>query len=177
VRKAYERQQNLTEALDKHALEIENLNAIVGAIVNENALQTAAVSSELTKLHDVGAKLVKCLGELDPRNKGIVRQLAHQLVHGTKEEETLADIMTDLDRAKANLSLRVQLANVGLTRMVHDTVVVNVEVIDRIDRLLAAVFRESHGLKLASLVKEAIPQCHCNSGIDLSICCVWYLTS
>ena len=123
--------------------------------------------AELTKLRAVGAKLVKCLRELDPGNKGMVRQLAHQLVHGTKEEETLADIMTDLDRAKVNLSLRVQLANVGLTRMVHDTVLANVEVINRIDRLLAEVFRESHGLRLAGLLKDTIPQGSCNGAISL----------
>jgi hypothetical protein len=167
VRKAYERHQHLTEALDKHTLEIENINAIVRTIVDEDALQTAAVSSELTKLHAVGAKLLKCLRELDPGNKGIVRQLAHQLVHGTKEEETLANIMTDLDRVKADLSLRVQLANVGLTRMVHDTVLANVEVINRIDRLLAEVFRESHGLKLAGLLRDTIPQGSCNGVINL----------
>jgi hypothetical protein len=161
VRKAYERHQNLAEVLDKHALEIENINAIVRAIVDEDALQTAVVTSELEKLHAIGAKLVNCLEELDPRNKGKVRQLAHQLVHGTKEEETLADIMRSLDRAKADLSLRVQLANVGLTRMVHDTVLANVEVISLIDRLLAEVFRESHGLKLAGLLKDMVLQGSC----------------
>jgi hypothetical protein len=161
VRKAYERHQNLAEVLDKHALEIENINAIVRAIVDEDALQTAVVTSELEKLHAIGAKLVNCLEELDPRNKGKVRQLAHQLVHGTKEEETLAYIMRSLDRAKADLILRVQLANVGLTRMVHDTVLANVEVISRIDRLLAEVFRESHGLKLAGLLKDMVLQGSC----------------
>lgn len=158
LRKAYERHQNLTEVLDKHTLEIENINAILHAIASEDALQTAVVAFELTKLHVVGSKLVECLKELDSGNKGVVRQLAHQLIHGTKEEETLADIMTNLDRAKANLSLRVQLANVGLTRMVHDTVLANVEVIHRIDLLLAEVFTESHGLKLVSLLKNMIPQ-------------------
>jgi hypothetical protein len=56
----------------------------------------------------------------------------------------------------------VQLANVGLTRMVHDTVLANVEVINRIDRLLTVVFGESHGLKLAGLLKDNIPQGSCN---------------
>jgi hypothetical protein len=161
MRKAYERHQNLTAALDKYVLEIDSVNAIVSTIVDEDALQTASVASELTKLCTVGTKLMKCLKELDPGDKGIVRQLAHQLVHGTKEEETLADIMRSLDRAKADLSLRVQLANVGLTRMVHDTVLANVEVISRIDRLLAEVFRESHGLKLAGLLKDMVLQGSC----------------
>jgi hypothetical protein len=158
VRKAHERQQNLTAALDKHTLEIESINAIVHAIFDEDALQTAAVASELTKVHAVGAKLLKCLNKLDPRNKGMVRQLAHQFVHGTKEEETLTDIMTDLDRAKSNLSLQVHLANVGLTRLVRDTVLANVEVINRIDHLLSDVFGGSQGLKLAGLLNDAIPQ-------------------
>jgi hypothetical protein len=167
VRNAYERHHNLTAALDKHALEIETINLLVRTIDDEDALQTAVVNSELTRLHNVGVKLVRCLRELDPGNKGMVRQLAHQLVHGTKDEETLADIMKDLDRAKANLSLRVQLANVGLTRMVHDTVLANVEVINRIDRLLTVAFGESHGLKLAGLLKDNIPQGSCNSIVKL----------
>jgi hypothetical protein len=154
VRKAYERHQNLTAVLDKHALEIETINTLVFTIKNENALQTAVVIAELDKLYAVGVKLVRCLEELDSGKKGIVRQLAHQLVHGTKDEETLADIMRDLDRAKADLSLRVQLANVGLTRIVHDTVLANFEVINRMDRLLAGVFRKNHGLKLAGLLKD-----------------------
>jgi hypothetical protein len=174
VRKAYERHHDLTAVLDKHALEIETINVLIRTIDDEDALQTAVVNSELTKLHAVGAKLVRCLRELDPGNKGRVRQLAHQLVRGTKDEETLADIMKDLDRAKANLSLRVQLANVGLTRMVHDTVLANVEVINRIDRLLAVVFRESHGLKLSGLLKDRIPQGSCNGVIKLLLL---YITS
>jgi hypothetical protein len=161
VRKAYERHQNLTAVLDKHALEIETINTLVIIIEKENALQTAVVIAELDKLYAVGVKLVRCLEELDSGKKGIVRQLAHQLVHGTKDEETLADIMRDLDRAKADLSLRVQLANVGLTRIVHDTVLANFEVINRMDRLLAGVFRKNHGLKLAGLLKDMDIQGSC----------------
>ena len=154
VRKAYDRHQNLTATLDKHALEIETINTLVCLIKNENALQTAVVITELDKLYAVGVKLVRCLEELDSGKKGIVRQLTHQLMHGGKDEETLANIMRDLDRAKGDLSIRVQLANVGLTRMVHDTVLANFDVINRMDSLLAGVFGKSHGLKLAGLLKD-----------------------
>jgi hypothetical protein len=47
-------------------------------------------------------------------------------VHGSKDEKTLADIMNELTRAKSNLSLRLQVANVGLTRTVENTIVANV---------------------------------------------------
>jgi len=158
LRKAHERHQDLVETLDEHSLEIENVNSIVRAIVQENALQTAVVVAELTKLHTVGAKLVKCLEELDPGDKGTVRRLAHQLVHGSKDEKKLADIMTELDRAKAALSLRVQFANVGLTSIVHGTVLANAETVGRIDRQLADVLKQTHGLKLAKLIEDMASQ-------------------
>jgi hypothetical protein len=176
VRKAYDRHQNQNEVLDQASLDLESINAIVQAIVDEDALQTPAVAAELTKICALGNKLVNCLKELDPGNKSAVRRIAHQFVHGTKEEEALADIMTDLDRAKATLSFRTQLANVGLTRMVHDTVVANVDVIDRIDRRLAEVFKERHGLKIASLLEGPIPQGSYNC-TENSLPCVRHTTS
>jgi len=154
VKKAYDRQNKLSEVLRKYTLEIESLSAIVRTILDEDALQTAMVALELDKVAVVGKKLVQCLRDLDPGSKGQMRQIAHQLLHGTKQEETLADIMVELDRAKFNLSLRIQLANVGLTRMVHNSVLANVEVVNRIDRLLTEVIGETHGLKIAGLLPD-----------------------
>lgn len=152
--------------LDEHAREIESINLIVRTIVDEDALQTAAVASELNRLYAVGEKLVRCLKELDAGDKGKARRLAHQLVHGTNDEQTLADIMAELDRTKASLSLRVQLANVGLTRMVRDTLFVNVEVVNRIDHLLAGLSDENHGLRLTGLLNEAMSQGPCNGALS-----------
>lgn len=158
LKKAHDRQHSFVEVLGQHALEIESLRAIVCTIQDEEALQTAVVGLELDKVGAVGKKLVQCLRDIDPGTKGKVRQIGHQLLYGTKEEETLSDILVDLDRAKFNLSLRLQLATVGLTRIVHDTVDANVEVVNRIDRLLSEVIGKTHGLKLANLIPEAYPQ-------------------
>jgi hypothetical protein len=48
----------------------------------------------------------------------------------------LANIIDELTRAKSNLSLHVQVANVGLTRTVGGIVVANAAVVDRIDLFL-----------------------------------------
>jgi hypothetical protein len=52
-------------------------------ITEEDALQTAAVAAELADLEVVAKKLVTCLEELDPKEKGFLRQLAHQLISRT----------------------------------------------------------------------------------------------
>ncbi|KAH7356406.1 hypothetical protein BKA65DRAFT_592024 [Rhexocercosporidium sp. MPI-PUGE-AT-0058] len=166
AKKAYDRHNNLIEVLDQHSLEIQSVSAIVNTILDEDALQTAVVALELEKVGAIGRKLVQYLRDLDPGSKGQVRLIAHQLMHGTKEEGALALIMADLDRAKFNLSLRLQLANVGLTRMVHDTVVANVQVVNRIDRLLAEVIGGTHGLKLAALIEDGQPPDHGFATID-----------
>ncbi|RYP70491.1 hypothetical protein DL771_005428 [Monosporascus sp. 5C6A] len=159
VRTASERQQNLTEVLDKYALELGNINTIVQMIKDEDSyLQTVNVASELTKLRAVGEELVQCLKTLDSGDKGSVHQPTHQLAHASDDWKKLAGIMEDLDREKSNVCLRIQFANVGLTSIVGDTVLANAEVIGRIDRLLVQVIGEGQGLKLASLLKGRAPQ-------------------
>jgi hypothetical protein len=90
VRNAYERHHNLTAALDKHALEIETINLLVRTIDDEDALQTAVVNSELTKLHAVGVKLVRCLRELDPGNKGMVRLISLCMARRTRKRSPIS---------------------------------------------------------------------------------------
>jgi hypothetical protein len=155
ARKAHERQKSLVDLLDRHAVQLEGINALVRAIFAEESLQTAVVAAELTKVSAAGQRLVRCLKALQPGRKGPVGQLVHQLAHGTADKETLADIMTDLDRAKASLGLSLHLANVGLTRMVGDTLLANTAVVHRIDRLLVDVVRDGQGLSLACLLKNA----------------------
>lgn len=157
----------MTAVLDKHIEVIDSINAIINTIVDEEALQTAAVAFELTKLCIIGTRLMQCLRDLDPGDKGTVRKLTHQFFQGTKDEETLADIMTNLDRGKVDLSIRMQLANVGLTRMVHDNVLANARVINRIDSLLSELFGRDQGLRLASLLDKVHIQGTWSSIVDL----------
>jgi hypothetical protein len=55
--------------------------------------------------------------------------------------------MDELTRAKSNLSMHAQVANVGLTHTVEDIVVANAAIVDRINLLLQQVFGEGRGLK------------------------------
>lgn len=154
IRTAYERQKGITGALDNHYKEIKNTAAIIEIIKKEEVLQTAAVSSELISMKAIGSKLVDYLQVLEPGDKGSVHQLAHQLVHGSKDEKNLAEIVDQLTRGKINLSLCIQVANVGLTRTAENAIVANTAIITRVNDMLQQVFGEGRGLKIAELLKH-----------------------
>jgi len=158
VRKACERQRNLTEVLDKQTIKLKEIRKIVQMIEKEDALQTANVVIEVNKLQVIETELLQCLKKLNSTSTGTIQQLAHQFAHGSKDEKTLADIMDDLDRAKSNICLCIQLANVGLTRTINNTVLANAKVVNRIDNLLVRVIGEGRGLKIAGLLKYRTPQ-------------------
>jgi len=107
IRKAHEQQKDLARVLSSHYDELMNTNIIIQIIKDEEVLRTAAVASELVKIEAVAARLVNCLEMVDPGTKSSMRQLAHQLVHRSKDEKALADVMDELSHIKFNLSLRI----------------------------------------------------------------------
>jgi len=152
VRTAYERQRELASVLDSYNDELVTIRDVLQIVRDEESLRTAAVASQIDGIESLARKLNICLQALDPGPKGFVRQLTHQLAHGSKEEKTLADIMDALGHAKSDLSLHVQVANVGLIRTVGDKLFANAEVIGRVDLVLQQVFGEGRGLKIAALL-------------------------
>jgi hypothetical protein len=166
VRKAQERQAGLIKVLDSHAQELEHTKTIIRVVRDEKALQTAAVVSELVEVETIASKLVEVLQALEPGDKGSVRQLAHQVLHGSKYEKTLDNIMVDLTRAKSSLSLLIQVTNVGLTRIAGDKIVANVDVVNRVNCLLELVFGEGRGLKIAKLLENRSPRGISHSAIS-----------
>lgn len=120
MRKAYERQNDLAENLNRHAASVEGINNIVQAIMDEDMLHTQWIVLELVTVRSIATRLVKCLEDINPAGKGQARQIAHHLLRGTQQEETLCDIMGELERAKSSLTLHIQLANLGVTKMVRD---------------------------------------------------------
>ncbi|KAH6686428.1 hypothetical protein F5X68DRAFT_15877 [Plectosphaerella plurivora] len=137
VRKACERSKKLAELLQQHTNSVESINAIVLAIMDDDALQSGALDVDLESVHSIAARLVRCLKELEPGSKGRTRQVVHHLLRGTREEEELRDIMAELERAKMSLVLHVQLAGMGLTKMVRDLAIADAETVARIDRNLS----------------------------------------
>jgi len=153
-RKAYEKQKDLAAVLSNHNNELASTKAVIRIVEDEPVLRTAAVICELVNIEATAKKLVDCLKAMDPEQKGAMRQFVHQLAYGSKDEKALADVMNELSRVKSSLGLRLQVANVGLTSIVENTITANAEVISRINKLLQQVFGEGQGLKIAELLKD-----------------------
>jgi flagellar hook-basal body complex protein FliE len=154
IRKAYEQQKEIARVLNGYNDELVTIENILQIVRDEEALRTAAVASQLDGIDVLAKRLNQCLKALDPGARGSVRQFTHQLAHGSQDEKALADIMNALGHATSNLSLHVQVANVGLIRTVEDQLVANAEVISRVDNVIQQVFGEGRGLKIAALLKN-----------------------
>jgi hypothetical protein len=120
------------------------------------------VALQLNVVGDVVGQIKDCLKTLDREcsNKNVISKVLHQLTRGKKNEKTLAVLMDDLDQAKINLGLVIQLANIGLTKSHEDSRILLADpgVIMQVDQVLVEVFGEGRGLQLAKIIEGRPPR-------------------
>lgn len=154
IRRAQAQQKELVGVLCRYNSEVENTKKILSLIEDEDALRTAKVASEVGRIRNIAAELVTFLTSIDPGSKTTAQQIMHQFTHGSRDERTLLDVMQKLNSAKRDLSLRIQIALVGVAKTVENKLVANTLVVEQIDNLLKDVFGDGRGLKLAELIKQ-----------------------
>ncbi|KUI55297.1 hypothetical protein VP1G_02713 [Cytospora mali] len=157
LQKAQERQNDLAGLLDAHSRELQNTKQIVNIVMNEEALHIDTIVSDLTEIDDYGTKLKNCLVKLQ-KERTPLQQYTHQLLKGSKNMAKLSGIMNGLNLAKGNLILKIQVAHVGMTRAYGNAVLVNCEIVERVNALLQQILGEGKGLKIADFVRNGIPQ-------------------
>lgn len=150
---ARERQIELAKVLSTHQQELHNIRQILGVVKEEPVLRVGEIVQDLQQLELLGRRLHKSLQELG-KERGQFKQYTNQLFKGKRDLDDLAGIMISMGRAKENLSLKIQVVHVGLTRSVGDIVVVNCEMVEALDGKLQNVCGPGQGLKLAGLVQH-----------------------
>lgn len=105
-------------------------------------------------MKDLSQELLTLLERLDPGKKSISRQLAYQLISGSKDEGNFDNIVKRMNTAKTNIILHVQVASVGLTRDAQSNIVANTAEISHLDRTLRELLGDGQGLRIASLLKD-----------------------
>ncbi|KAF0638236.1 hypothetical protein FPSE5266_20259 [Fusarium pseudograminearum] len=162
VHQAYKDAENLPNVLDNYTKKLELVQAIIHTVQDEPELQTATVTLQLNSMKEVISSINSCLKTMadNAGNRSTLQRSWHQLTHGKANEKTLTDYMTDLDDAKSNLSLVIQLAAVGLVASKDNTrvLIADTQAIERTNKALVEVFGEEGSLQLAKLIQDRHPQ-------------------
>ncbi|CAG7930862.1 unnamed protein product [Penicillium olsonii] len=154
LRVAYSRQRAQQSVIERHNEELQGIESVIQVVRREEYLQTAAVVSELVKIKDLSQELLTLLKRLDPGDKSLPRQIAHQLSSGSKDEAALESILKQINTAKTNLLIHIQVAGVGLSRDGQNNIVANTAEISKLDQTIKTLLGDEWGLKIASLIQH-----------------------
>ncbi|KAJ5894634.1 hypothetical protein N7495_006325, partial [Penicillium taxi] len=154
LRDAYSRQQTQLSLLEGHHEELQGTQNVIQVVHNEQCLHTAAMSSELAKMKDLSQNLLTFLKLLDPQEKSVPRQIAHQLTSGSRDEKKLKSISESMTAVKANIFIYIQVAAVGITRDGQSNIIANTAKIMQLDQTIRESLGDGQGLKIASLIKD-----------------------
>ena len=156
IREAHERQKGLPELVGKYSAEVAQTKSIVELVQNEKDLKTPSVGGAINRLDSVGKTLLDHLIKISA-TKGPVQDFVHQLVSGKKGEDKLESIMKDLLNAKMNLSIQIQVANVGLIQDVGQAVQVNIKAVKEMNKMLIETLGSGHVLRISQLLEGKSP--------------------
>ena len=160
VQTAVERQKSNSSNLIDLSRDITSAKEIVGLVKDEAVLGTAGVAKAMGDVLRVVTNLEVFFKELEiSALNSPVRQFAHQLIKGTKEQQKMDELMKGLRNAKSNLSLHIQVAHVGLTRTASQALAVDPNIVERIDKLLQKRLGEGKGLRIAALIRQRPRSC------------------
>ena len=152
IRDAHDRQKGLPQLIDKYVGEIIQTKGIVELVKNENSLKTPSVGGAINRLDSVGKALLEHLTRIS-NTKGPIQDFFYQLVSGKKGEDKLENIMKDLGNAKMDLSIQIQVANVGLIQAVGQAVQVNTAAVEKINKMLIETLGSGHVLRISQLIE------------------------
>lgn len=154
LRQAARRQKELPELIRKHLAEVSQAREMVELVTSEAALRTPNVAASIAKLATIGETLYDHLKDMGSASaKGPFLAFFRQLVRGKGDQEKLNSIMKDVWNTKQDLGVHIQLANVGLTRAVGETLRVNTLDVEAVNKLLAEKLGSVYSLNIGQIVE------------------------
>ncbi|KAH8892381.1 hypothetical protein GQ53DRAFT_764190 [Thozetella sp. PMI_491] len=152
LQRAAKRRAELASKLEIYGAEVGETKTIIDLVRDEDALHTSGAIAAIRHVEALSQELKGHLVSMGAPRSG-PRQFVHQIKSGSDDEEQLASIMVRLGRAKQDLILHVQVANVGLTKTVNNAIVVEMAMVNKIHVLLQDLLGEGKGLKIADFLR------------------------
>ncbi|KAK0707338.1 hypothetical protein B0H67DRAFT_308190 [Lasiosphaeris hirsuta] len=153
VQTAVERQKDLPQLIKKHSADISRTKAMVELVESEKALGTPNVRDAIERVVAVGDDLKKHLSKMASTKRRCFWGFLKQFISGQKYQDALDTIMRELGDSKNDLSMHIQLANVGLTRGVGEQVMVSVATVESVNRQLQEKLGSGHNLRIHNLLE------------------------
>jgi hypothetical protein len=119
--KARESVKGVSKTLENVSTQLDALSGSLQFLKKEPRLQTASIEKQVDVIINIATEMKLFFDMLEAKQKKSgIRQFAHALKSGDKDDEDLSGIVTRLSSAREELILRVSVVNVGLTGNVND---------------------------------------------------------
>lgn len=113
---------------------MQNLQRTLNLVQQQQDLQTSSLLEQVDTIDVIVRELTASLAKLGMRiSKSSIKRHFHALICGPQEAKELATIMRRLDSAHDQLSTRIQIVHVGLTRQFSDQWDATLPIIHRMD--------------------------------------------
>ncbi len=142
----------MANLVEKHCAELSRTQTMIQLVEAEEALQTPNVRDVVLRLVHVGRNLQAHLDKMAVK-RGRFRGFVSQLTSGQENQEALERILRDLESTKHDLSMHIQLANVGLIRGVDQAVLVSVAAVEAVNGRLQAKLGPAQSLRISRLLE------------------------
>ena len=154
VKETMDRQKTSAPYLARVADDIANILKLINIISKETALQIEPILSGVRTLHECACLLQSFVKELEEKCKtmNILRKFTYHLAQAPTEQKKLVEMTSNLEQAKITLVGMLQVAKVGVEASEGKTVV-NVVVVEQVDRQLHVYPGLEDGLRIAQLLK------------------------
>lgn len=129
--------------LDGYQSQLDSLLSTLRLVQDEPELQTPLIERQVQKIIDIGKELQRQSDAFAAQmTKSKTKQYTHAFVSGDRDERELENAMTQLDRAKADLTAIIVTTHVGLSGSMRTGFTAALAVVQRVDRNVQRVLGE-----------------------------------
>ena len=126
--------------LEEYQKQLETLANTARLVEAEKELQTAEIGAQLIRVEEIAQELYEFLESMSVyQEKGKVKKYLRAIGTGEQNAKEIRGILQRLAEARTDLSIRIQLAHVGLSGSLRDGFVAVIPTIQRIDESLQKV--------------------------------------
>lgn len=142
-----------SERLDSYQGQLDNLLSALRLVQDEPELQTSSIKKQVQEIISMGKELQRQLEAFAARMKrSKTKQYMHAFISGDRDEKGLENAMTQLDRAKADLTAMIVTTHVGLSGSMRTGFTAALAVVQRVDQNVQRVLGER--LSMAAYLEE-----------------------